>query len=135
MATPAKERMAKMRKKRDGKTLSVWLYPETARTFQKIKTLTGEPNDAIAEKAIQAFYESVFFKRVNELALSIRDHLNAEKPKDELTELYRELVTVLSLDYGTANEIKKAMNQLEIQNYSGSTGTWKIDQVRKIDCS
>ena len=132
MGKPAKERMATMRKKRDGRALTVWLYPETARTFQKIKTLTGEPNDAIAGKAIRAFYESVFFKRVNELALAIRDHLKADKPKDELRGLYRELVTVLSLDYGTADGIKKALNQLEIPNYSGAIGTWKIDQARTL---
>ena len=132
MGIPAKERMAKMRKKRDGRALTVWLYPESSRAFGKIKTLTGEPNDAIAGKAFQAFYESIFFKRINELALAIQDHLKADKPKDELRGLYRELVAVLSLDYGTANEIKKALNQLEIQNYSGSIGTWKIDQVRTL---
>lgn len=132
MATPAKERMAKMRKKRKGKALSVWLYPDTARIFQKIKTLTGETNDTIAEMAFRAFYENVFLKRINELALAIREHQKAEKPKDELTELYRELVTVLCLDYGTADEIKKALNQLDIPNYSGNAGTWKVNQIRSL---
>ena len=132
MGRPAKERMAKMRQKRDGRPLTVWLYPETSRAFGKIKTLTGEPNDAIAGKAVQAFYESILFKRINELALAIRDHLKADAPKDELTALYRELVAVLSLDYASADEIKKALNQLEIPNTSGATGNWKIDQVRHL---
>jgi hypothetical protein len=33
MATPAKERMAKMRQKRQGRTLTLWLYPKTERTL------------------------------------------------------------------------------------------------------
>lgn len=132
MATPAKERMAKMRQKRQGRALTVWLYPETERIFGKLKTLTGDTNDTIAEKAFRDFYEAAFFRRVNDLALSIRDHLKADAPKDELTALYRELVAVLSLDYASADEIKKALNQLEIPNTSGATGNWKIDQVRHL---
>jgi hypothetical protein len=132
METPAKERMRKLRGKREGRALTVWLYPDADRRFRNIKAITGDGNDAIIAMALEGAYETVFFRRVHELAEQIRASQAVGAPKDQVTAFYRDLVAVLRLDFDTADGIKKTLNQLEVPNYSGKTGTWKVDQVRRL---
>ena len=134
MGTPVRERMQKLRKKREGRSLSVWLYADTARMFKNIKTLTKDTNDAIVNKAIQEIYDTVFNRHCYELINKIQGMQNkpGQASRSGLTALYRELAGILHLDYPKAESIKKAFNSLNVPNYSGKTGTWRINQVRKF---
>ncbi len=60
MGTPVKERMRKMRQKRKGQSLTVWLYPEAANAYKKIKRLAGQTNDEIVNFAVREIYHSVY---------------------------------------------------------------------------
>lgn len=132
MGTPGKERIRKMRQKRKGQSLTVWLYPEAANVFKKIKKLTGQTNDEIVNLAVQEIYHSVYYDQVNKRVKLIRTKLSEEVPRSEMATLYRDLIRIFQLDYYSAADIKKALNSFEIPNYSGKTGTWKINQVRKL---
>ena len=87
--------------------------------------------------AIQDVYDSVFIKRIHEFINSIihkqgeHEH-NNWRDDVELTIVYRDLIKLLQLDYDTVESIKKALNVLAVPNYNGTTGTWKVGQVRKF---
>ena len=132
MGTPVKERIRKMRQRRKGQSLTVWLYPEAANAFNKIKKLTGQTNDEIVNLAVREIYNSIYLAQTNELVELVRIHLREEAPRSEIATLYRDLIRIFQLDYYSAADIKKALNSFEIPNYSGKTGTWKINQVRKL---
>jgi hypothetical protein len=132
MGTPVKERIRKMRQKREGQSLSVWLYPEASRVLKKIKKLTGQTNDEIVNLAVREIYSSVYFGQVNKRVELIRAKLSEEVPRSEMATIYRDLIRIFQLDYDSAADIKKALNSFEIPNYSGKTGNWKINQVREL---
>ena len=132
MGTPVKERIRKMRQKRKGQSLTVWLYPEAAHVFKKIKKLTGQTNDEIVNLAVQEIYHSVYYGLVNKSIERIRVKLSEEVPRIEMATLYRDLIRIFQLDYDSASGIKKALNSWEVPNYSGKTGNWKINQVREL---
>ena len=132
MGTPVKERIRKMRQRRKGQSLTVWLYPEAANAFNKIKKLTGQTNDEIINLAVREIYHSVYYDQVNKRIKLIRTKLSEEVPRSEMATIYRDLIRIFQLDYYSAADIKKALNSFEIPNYSGKTGTWKINQVREL---
>jgi hypothetical protein len=138
MATQAKDRMRKMRAKRQGRTLSIWLNEDAARIFKKLKTLTNDTNDAIVNMAIQDVYNTVFSNRCYAIIDEIRAKQEAAgeapgwKVEIELTQLYKTIVEVMRLDYGTAEALKKALNAFSVPTPGGKTGAWKINQVRKF---
>ncbi len=132
MGTPVKERIRKMRQKRKGQSLTVWLYPEAANVFKKIKKLTGQTNDEIVNLAVREIYNSIYLAQVNKQVERIRTKLNEKVSRSEMVPLYRDLIRIFQLDYDSASDIKKAFNIFEVPNYSGKTGTWKINQVRKL---
>jgi hypothetical protein len=132
METPVKERIRKMRQKRKGQSLSVWLYPEAARVLKKIKKLTGQTNDEIVNLAVREVYSSVYFGQVNKRVELIRTKLSEKVSRNEMPPLYRDLIRIFQLDYDSAADIKKALNSFEVPNYSGKTGNWKINQVREL---
>ena len=132
MGTPVKERIRKMRQKREEQSLTVWLYPEAARAFKRIKKLTGQTNDEIVNQAVRKAYDSIHFDEINKRVELIRTKLSEEVPRSEMATIYRDLIRIFQLDYYSAANIKKALNSFEIPNYSGKTGTWKINQVREL---
>jgi hypothetical protein len=132
MGTPVKERMRKMRQKREGQSLTVWLYPEAARAFKRIKTLTGQTHDEIVNQAVRKAYNIVFLGQVNELVERIRAKLSEKASMSELAPLYQDLIRIFQLDYDSAADIRKAFNNLEVPNFSGKTGNWKINQVLEL---
>jgi len=132
MGTPVKERIRKMRQRRKGQSLTVWLYPEAANAFNKIKKLTGQTNDEIINLAVREIYHSVYYDQVNKRIKLIRTKLSEEVPRSEMATIYRDLIRIFQLDYDSAAGIKKAFNIFEVPNYSGKTGTWKINQVREL---
>ena len=132
MGTPVKERIRKMRQRRKGQSLTVWLYPEASNVFKKIKKLTGQTNDEIVNLAVQKIYHSVYYGQVNKSIELIRVKLNEEVPRIEMATLYRDLIRIFQLDLDSEADIQKALNSWEIPNYSGKTGTWKINQVREL---
>jgi hypothetical protein len=132
MGTPGKERIRKMRQKRDGQNLTVWLYPEAANAFKKIKKLTDQTNDEIVNLAVREIYNSIYLAQVNKQVERIRTKLSEKVSRSEMTTLYRDLIRIFQLDYDSAADIKKAFNIFEVPNYSGKTGTWKINQVREL---
>ena len=132
MVTPVKERVRKMRQKRKGQSLAVWLYPEAANVFKKIKKLTGQTNDEIVNLAVKEIYNSIFYAQVNKSIERIRVKLSQKVPRIEMATLYRDLIRVFQLDFVSKTDIKKALNSWEIPNYSGKTGNWKINQVREL---
>jgi hypothetical protein len=132
MGTPVKERIRKMRQRRKGQSLTVWLYPEAANVFKKIKKLTGQTNDEIVNLAVQEIYHSVYYGQVNKSIERIRVKLSEEVPRIEMATLYRDLIRIFQLDLDSEADIKKALNSWEIPNYSGKTGNWKINQVREL---
>ena len=132
MGTPAKERIRKMRQKRKGQNLTVWLYPEAANVFKKVKKLTGQTNDEIVNLAVREIYNSIYLAQINKQIERIRTKLSEKISRNEMVPLYRDLIRIFQLDYDSAADIKKAFNILEVPNYSGKTGTWKINQVREL---
>ena len=132
MGTPVKERIRKMRQRRKGQSLTVWLYPEAANVFKKIKKLTGQTNDEIVNLAVKEIYNSIYLVQVNKRVERIRTKLNEKVSRSEMVPLYRDLIRIFQLDYDSAAGIKKAFNIFEVPNYSGKTGTWKINQVREL---
>jgi hypothetical protein len=132
MGTPVKERIRKMRQKREGQNLTVWLYPEAAHAFKKIKRLAGQTNDEIVNLAVREIYSSVYFGQVNKRVELIRAKLSEKVSRNEMAPLYRDLIRIFQLDYDSAADIKKALNSFEVPNYSGKTGNWKINQVREL---
>ena len=132
MGTPGKERIRKMRQKRKGQSLTVWLYPEAANVFKKIKKLTGQTNDEIINLAVLEIYNSIYLAQINKQVERIRTKLSEKVSRSEMVPLYRDLIRIFQLDYDSAADIKKALNSFEIPNYSGKTGTWKINQVREL---
>ena len=133
MAIPARERMRRYRRKRKGRSLSVWLDPDAARKFQNIKALTKATNDAIIDTAISWAYDSIYLHHCHQVIEEITFELNRPVPDDSLlTGLYRKLVSILKLDYPSASDIKDALNKLEAPNRTGKTGVWKVSQVRKF---
>ena len=132
MGTPVKERIRKMRQRRKGQSLTVWLYPEAASVFKKIKKLTGQTNDEIVNLAVREIYNSIYLVQVNKQVERIRAKLNEKIYRSEMVPLYRDLIRIFQLDYDSAAGIKKAFNSWEVPNYSGKTGTWKINQVREL---
>ena len=76
MGTPVKERIRKMRQRREGQSLTVWLYPEAAHVFKKIKKLTGQTNDEIVNLAVREIYNSIYLAQVNKQVERIRTKLN-----------------------------------------------------------
>jgi len=132
MGTPVKERIRKMRQRRKGQSLTVWLYPEAANAFKKIKKLTGQTNDEIVNLAVREIYNSIYLAQVNKQVERIRTKLNEKVSRSEMATIYRDLIRIFQLDYYSAADIKKALNSFEIPNYSGKTGTWKINQVREL---
>jgi len=121
-----------MRQKREGQSLSVWLYPEATSVFKKIKKLTGQTNDEIVNLAVREIYNSIYLAQVNKQVERIRTKLNKKVSRSEMVPLYRDLIRIFQLDYDSAADIKKALNSWEIPNYSGKTGNWKINQVREL---
>jgi hypothetical protein len=132
MVTPVKERMRKMRQKRKGQSLTVWLYPEAANLFKKIKKLAGQTNDEIVNLAVKEIYNSIYYGQVNKSIEHIRVKLSEKVPRIEMATLYRDLIRIFQLDFNSAADIKKALNSWEVPNYSGKTGNWKINQVREL---
>jgi len=132
MGTPVKERIRKMRQKRKGQSLTVWLYPEAANVFKKIKKLTGQTNDEIVNLAVREIYNSIYLAQVNKQVERIRTKLNEKVSRSEMATIYRDLIRIFQLDYYSAADIKKALNSFEVPNYSGKTGNWKINQVREL---
>jgi len=132
MGTPVKERIRKMRQRREGQSLTVWLYPEAAHVFKKIKKLTGQTNDEIINLAVREIYHSVYYDQVNKRIKLIRTKLSEEVPRSEMATIYRDLIRFFQLDNYSATDIKKFLNSFEIPNYSGKTGSWKINQVREL---
>ena len=132
MGTPVKERIRKMRQKRKGQSLTVWLYPEAAHIFKKIKKLTGQTNDEIVNLAVKEIYNSTYLAQINKQVERIRTKLSEKISRNEMVPLYRDLIRIFQLDYDSAAGIKKAFNIFEVPNYSGKTGTWKINQVREL---
>jgi hypothetical protein len=132
MGTPVKERIRKMRQKRKGQSLTVWLYPEAANVFKKIKKLTGQTNDEIINLAVREIYNSIYLAQINKQVERIRTKLSEKVSRSEMVPLYRDLIRIFQLDYDSASGIKKALNSWEVPNYSGKTGTWKINQVREL---
>ena len=130
--TPAKQRMARMRRKRKGRALSVWLHPPTDTIFDKIKTLTGESNDATIAAALEAAYETLYWKQVRAFSVTIEGIHRANGSRDELQSAYRALIAILALDYPTPADIKTVLNQRGIPGYTGGVGNWRIDQVRRL---
>ncbi len=102
MVTPVKERMRKMRQKRKGQSLTVWLYPEAANVFKKIKKLTGQTNDEIINLAVREIYNSVYYAQVKKSIERIRTKLSEEIPRIEMATLYRDLIRIFQLDYYSA---------------------------------
>jgi len=132
MGTPGKERIRKMRQKRKGQSLTVWLYPEAANAFKKIKKLTDQTNDEIVNLAIREIYNSIYLAQINKQVERIRTKLSEKVPRSEMVPLYRDLIRIFKLDYDSASGIKKALNSWEVPNYSGKTGNWKINQAREL---
>jgi hypothetical protein len=132
MGTPVKERIRKMRQRREGQSLTVWLYPEAAHVFKKIKKLTGQTNDEIVNLAVREIYNSIYYGQVNKRVERIRSKLNEKVSRSEMVLLYQDLIRIFQLDYDSAADIKKALNSFEVPNYSGKTGNWKINQVREL---
>jgi hypothetical protein len=67
-----------MRQKRKGQSLTVWLYPEAAHVFKKIKKLTGQTNDEIVNLAVRAIYNSIYLAQTNKLIELARTKLSKE---------------------------------------------------------
>ena len=132
MGTPVKERIRKMRQKRKGQSLTVWLYPEAAHVFKKIKKLTGQTNDEIINSTVREIYNSIYYGQVNKSIERIRVKLSEEAARIEMATLYRDLIRIFKLDFDSAADIKKALNSWEAPNYSGKTGNWKVNQVRAL---
>ena len=132
MGTPVKERIRKMRQRRKGQSLTVWLYPEAANAFNKIKKLTGQTNDEIVNLAVREIYNSIYLAQVNKQVERIRTKLNEKVSRSEMVPLYRDLIRIFQLDYDSASGIKKAFNIFEVPNYCGKTGIWKINQVGEL---
>jgi hypothetical protein len=82
--------------------------------------------------AVREIYNSIYLARVNKQVERIRAKLNEKVSRSERVPLYRDLIRIFQLDYDSASDIKKAFNIFEVPNYSGKTGTWKINQVRKL---
>ena len=132
MGTPVKERIRKMRQRRKGQSLTVWLYPEAANVFKKIKKLTGQTNDEIVNLAVREIYNSIYLAQINTQVERIRTKLSEKVSRSEMATIYRDLIRIFQLDYDSAVDIKKALNSWEVPNYSGKTGNWKINQVREL---
>jgi hypothetical protein len=132
MGTPVKERIRKMRQGRKGQSLTVWLYPEAAHVFNKIKKLTGQTNDEIINLVVKEVYNSTYLVQVNKQVERIRTKLNEKVSRSEMATIYRDLIRIFKLEYDSAAGIKKAFNIFEVPNYSGKTGTWKINQIREL---
>ena len=132
MGTPVKERIRKMRQRRKGQSLTVWLYPEATSVFRKIKKLTGQTHDEIVNLAVKEIYNSIYLAQINKQVERIRTKLSKKASRSEMVPLYRDLIRIFQLDYDSAAGIKKAFNIFEVPNYSEKTGTWKINQVREL---
>ena len=94
MGTPVKERIRKMRQRRKGQSLTVWLYPEAANAFKKIKKLTGQTNDEIINLAVREIYNSIYLAQINKQVELIRTKLSEEVPRSEMVPLYRDLIRI-----------------------------------------
>jgi signal recognition particle GTPase len=103
--------------------------------FNNLKTMTGDTNDNIIKEAIQDLYDKIFHEKCNKLICEIRNKQRKKQSRSSKAGLricYMELIRLLNLEFSTAERIKNEMNRLNVPNYSGMTGTWKISQVRKL---
>lgn len=133
MGTPVKERVRELRKKREGRSLSTWLYADEARMFKNIKELTGDTNDTIVNRAIREVYDSIFLTQCAKIIDTIKTRQKEAKPsRPELKKDYIKLIRILQLEYSSAKSLKDAMNRFDVPDYNGKAGTWKIAQVRKL---
>ena len=132
MGTPVKERIRKMRQKRDGQSLTVWLYPEAAHIFKKIKKLTGQTHDEIVNLAVREIYNSLYLAQINKQMERIRTKLSEKVSRSKMIPMYRDLIRIFQLDYDSTSGIKNALNSWKVPNYSGKTGNWKINQAREL---
>lgn len=132
VGTPAKERTRKMRAKRAGRSLSVWLYPPADTYLEKLRALTGEQNNAIVAMALESAYEKLFWEKVGELSLAVDELQDRSANRAELVPVYRELIAVLAVDYPEPGDLKTVLNQRGVPNMQGDTGKWRVEQVRRL---
>ena len=135
MTKSTKDRVQKWRdrqKNRGGRSLSCWLSLDAARNLDRIKELTGATNDQTIADALGELYQSVWYRKVSELKTAIQEQISQGARRQDVTRLYHEMIKILRYDYNSAQAVKAALNQLAVPNYSGKTGSWKIDQVRRL---
>jgi hypothetical protein len=135
MAKSTKDRVRKWRdrqKKRGGRSLTCWLDASAARNFKLIKAMTGATTDAIIADALDELYRHSWHTRLAVLLENLRKLQAQPTSKSDLTVVYQQLIAIIAYDTNSPAEIKKALNRLEVPNYNGQTGNWKIDQVRHL---
>lgn len=133
MDATGNERIYRMRAKRSGRSLSVWLYAEEARMFKNIKSMTGDTNDNIIKDAIQDLYDKVLQEAVFSVGRKIRSELKKSVPsRVKLKIYYIDLVQILKLELTTPTLLKNELNRLKIPNYSGKVGKWRVSQVKTL---
>jgi hypothetical protein len=134
MAKSTKDRVRKWRdrkKNRGGRSLSCWLDLDAARNLDRIKALTGATNDQTIADALGELYQSVWYRKVYDLKAAVEEQISQGAKRKDIARLYHELIELLRYDYSSAQAVKAALNKLTVPNYSGKTGSWKIDQVRR----
>jgi hypothetical protein len=94
--------------------------------------MTGTTTDAIIADALDELYRHNWHTRLTALLGKLRKLQAQATLKSDLTVVYQQLIAIIAYDTNSPAEIKKALNRLEVPNYNGQTGTWKIDQVRRL---
>jgi hypothetical protein len=135
MAKQIKDRVRKWRdrqKEIGGRSFSCWLNPDAARNLDRIKALTGATNSQVITDALEKLYQSVWYGKVTELKLDIQKRIEQGAKRWDITRLYYEMIRLLRYDYSSTEAVKAALNHLNVPDYNGKTGKWKIDQVRRL---
>jgi hypothetical protein len=135
MTKNTKDRVRKWRdrqKKLGGRSFSCWLSLDAARNLDRIKALTGATNGQAIADALEKQYQSVWYSKVTELKLNIQKQIEQGAKRRDMTRLYHEMIKLLRYDYSSTEAVKAALNHLNVPDYNGKTGHWKIDQVRRL---
>jgi dihydroneopterin aldolase len=63
---------------------------------------------------------------------AIEEQISQGAKRKDVARLYHEIIELLRYDYSSTQAVKAALNKLAVPNYSGKTGSWKVDQVRRL---
>jgi hypothetical protein len=135
MTKNTKDRVQKWRdrqKKLGGRNFSCWLSIDAARNLDRIKALTDATNSQAIADALEKQYQSVWYNKVTELKLNIQKQIEQGARRYDMSRLYYEMIKLLRYDYSSTEAVKSALNHLNVPDYNGKTGKWKIDQVRRL---